>query len=419
MGSKQREFKTYYDVFAGVKETSPINSYWIRDGIIYPLSSPHMNFIYDNLKLFGFENKEELKDFEFKTNDLFVELFRKGWIRVVGWVGYDTVYIQFDDFNKRRKSIMEFIEWGFLDKQFLKPELKISLSGFDDMYSEKFLVENYLNVLGSMQFENRIHYDVFAGVIDTVGIEDIIFDLVRYEIEKLPPDATVYSLTSNPNAIFGAAKLFRGEEYSEIEEIKNRLREKFAEQYEENENIKKTIDAFEISIFCEVRTGMYAIPIIGGSSQAMIWNQYITTFYLKVDIADSLTTGTLGKTIVEDIKNNYVPLHRVIAHEATHIIQRIYNLGRGISYFKAKTRGEDIYEDQEYWNRPAEIEAYARSALEELKDMGIKNMGELKELLPQCIYYNNVKTFATRKNFHVFVNKIYKYVQRYLETIKD
>jgi len=267
---------------------------------------------------------------------------------------------------------------------------------------------------------NRISYDTFAGVIDTMGIEDIIFDLFRYEIEKLPPDAIIDSLTSKPGNIFSRGLVYTGEEYSEIEEIKNRLRNKFVKEYEEKDNIKKTIDGFNLMMFCRLHEGSglssYGTVFLGGDLMSFPSNKSINFFSIAIDVASKfLDKGMLKETIVEDLKQDYNILHRILAHEAVHIIQRIYTMGKGESYYKSRIKDEK--EKVEYINKPSEIEAYARSVIEELKEMGFETLEEMRGNLTESWSYNFVKEHISRENFKTFVNKIYFLMKKHFEEV--
>jgi len=231
---------------------------------------------------------------------------------------------------------------------------------------------------------NKIHYDVFAGVIDTVGIKDIIFDLIKYEIEKIPFEATVMSLMPKTETIFGDLKRFKARDYPEIEEIKNRLKGKFEDEYKQNKRIKLTIDRFELSIWCRgLEDDVYPVVFASGQLNTPEWEvdhvKFIREFSLTMGVAEKFKgkNGGIKTTTVRDLKENYNGLYRLLTHETVHIIQRIYNVGRGELFFKPRMREEEkeiLTPHTFYVNKPSEIEAYARSVIEELKEMELDTL---------------------------------------------
>lgn len=275
---------------------------------------------------------------------------------------------------------------------------------------------------------NKIHYDAFAGVIDTVGIEDIIFDLIKYEIEKIPVEATIIDLTSETGTIFGDSMKFKAENYPEIEEIKNRLKGKFEDEYEENERIRLTIDRFEMVIWCRgLGPGVCSHPFSSGELETNEFKanhiEFVSQFFLIMGVAKYFEgkNGKGKKTTIGDLKKDYNRLHKLLAHEAVHIIQRIYNVGRGALFFEPRMREEEkeiLTTHTFYINKPSEIEAYARSVIEELKEMDLNTLEEMREALPRCWSYEFVKEHISKRNFKTFINKIYFLMKEYLETLK-
>ena len=103
-----------------MKFNKNINAYWLKSGVLYPVESTHISFVFDNPELFSIR-KDELKSIYDKHNEslrfegkarivIIKKVTKQGWIRIRHYKRPNDYWsIQTDVYTKRKPQIDQFI----------------------------------------------------------------------------------------------------------------------------------------------------------------------------------------------------------------------------------------------------------------------------------------------------------------------
>jgi hypothetical protein len=123
-----------------------LEGFWIREEKYYEVQTTHINFVMEHTELFQI-SLEEIKDI-FKNHfesigfegiarqEIFIELFRKGWIRVRHKVKHygDLWTFEFSNIGDAAKPIAAFITKKSNEEFLFLSQSPLQLTGIDDGY---------------------------------------------------------------------------------------------------------------------------------------------------------------------------------------------------------------------------------------------------------------------------------------------